>query len=102
MRSSFLALLVALLISCYDPITAPPVEPSYPTSYVGDLEADCSRACVTLRRIGCPEGQGAISGETCERRCAIAMELRSMPLECWGAATDVVSARSCGSIRCTR
>lgn len=101
MRISMWAGLALALIAC-EPPTIDPLTPIQPPTHVEELEAACSGACVNLRRIGCPEGQGAISGETCERRCAIASELRSIPLSCWAASADVVAARSCGSLRCVR
>jgi nitrous oxide reductase accessory protein NosL len=95
-------LFVALLVAACGPVPVDPLSPPPSPTHIEDVESACSSACVNLRRVGCPEGQGAISGETCERRCAIASELRSMPLACWAKAADVVAARSCGSIRCVR
>lgn len=90
-------LFLLALAGCSPPKSSP-AEPAQP---VGDAGA-CSGACSNLRRLGCPEGQGAISGETCERRCAVALELRAMPLDCWAAAGDVTAAKSCGQLRCIR
>lgn len=98
------ALVVVVAILALGCQTAPPAEPVYPPAppFVGDVDAACASACSNLRRLGCPEGSGAISGETCDRRCVVAMELRSMPLECWTRAESVVAAKSCGSLRCVR
>lgn len=97
-------IIVALLVGCYDVNKAPPVEPDYPPlpRFTGDVQSGCASACNNLRRVGCPEGSGAVTGETCERRCVVGMELRSMPLECWTKAEDAVAAKSCGSLRCVR
>lgn len=105
MRLSLRALLAAAAVgACYGPNAPPAVDPLAPPGpdYSRDAEAACSSACTNLRRIGCPEGSGAITGETCERRCVIGLELRSLPLACWAEADNVVSARSCGSLRCLR
>lgn len=88
---------VLLLVACHQ---TQPVEPE-PAPVVGDAGA-CPAACSNLRKLGCPEGQGAISGESCERRCAVALELRGLPLDCWAHASDVVAAKSCGSLRCVK
>lgn len=103
-ESLILVALYGTFLACYDPNKAPPVDPVYPPAppFVGDVDEACSNACTNLRRLGCPEGQGAIGGETCERRCIIAMELRSMPLACWAKAEDVAFAKGCGSLRCIR
>lgn len=100
----FVAIVLAfVIVGCplRDPVD---VEPHYPPSppFSGDVGEACTGACTNLRRIGCPEGQGAIGGETCERRCIIGMELRAMPLACWAKAEDVPSAKGCGSLRCIR
>jgi len=98
MRS--IALLVLLVAGCqlHDP------DPVYPPAplFTGDVDSACANACANLRRFGCPEGYGSISAETCERRCVIATELRSLPLVCWAKAQDVFEAKGCGSLRCIR
>lgn len=98
-----ITLFVALLslVACVEPAPTDPTRPPAPP-FSGDVDASCSSACTNLRRLGCPEGSGAISGETCERRCVVAMELRAMPIDCWTAAEDVPSAKACGSLRCLR
>lgn len=100
----FVALVLAfVIVGCplRDPVDVEPVYPPAPP-FSGNVDDSCSSACMNLRRLGCPEGSGAISGETCERRCVVAMALRAMPLECWIKAEDVVAAKSCGSLRCIR
>ncbi len=94
-------LLAVALIGCplRDPVDVHPDYPPLPP-FSGNVDAACEAACTNLRRLGCPEGYGAVSGETCERRCIVAMELRTMPLDCWTRADNVVLAKSCGSLRC--
>lgn len=102
MRTAVLALLI--VSACYDETKPlPPYYPDYPPNPpMGDIGDACVQACTSLRRIGCPEGQGAIGGETCERRCIIASELRTLPLACWARAEDVPTAKGCGSLRCLK
>lgn len=96
----YVILLIALT-SCYKE-KAVNVEPDYPPEppFIGNVEDACSKACTNLRLIKCPEGSGATSGETCEQRCTIAMELRTLPLVCWARAENTVKAKACGQLRC--
>ncbi len=90
------ALLLLVLTGCPLHNPAPtPIDPPYPASAV-------SEACDGLRRVKCPEGFGSVTGATCERTLAVAVELRPLPLDCWARAIDVVAAKSCGSLRCVR
>lgn len=91
------------LVGC--PLKNPvPVEPDYPPPppWMADVPAGCASACSNLRTLDCPEGKGAMSGETCERVCVRANELRPLPVACWAAATTVAAAKGCGSLRCVR
>lgn len=96
------ALVLLTLVGCYDTKKAPPIDPVIPPMPTGEVEGACAAACTNLRVLGCPEGQGSISGASCERGCVAASELRALPLACWSGAADVASAKGCGSLRCIR
>jgi hypothetical protein len=88
---------------CDDPKhPCPNVEPDYPVSppFGAQLETQCKDACAHLRSLGCPEGQGSLSGEPCPATCYRAAALRPLPLLCWTDAGSVADARACGSLRC--
>lgn len=98
------AYLVAACYECQGPDCAnlPPVYPEYPPSprFGAELDEACDRACLRLRELHCPEGEGSVSGETCRRTCLRASALRPLPLLCWADAGTVASAKGCGSLRC--
>lgn len=94
MRASSLVLLV--LVTC-TPLPASDLEPRTENS----PEA-CELACERLRSLGCPEGSGSLSGESCMRVCLRASTLRALPVSCWAEASTVAAARACGSLRCLR
>lgn len=104
MRIVLAAALAALVVGCPLSDRQTPVEPDYPPPppWMADVPAGCSSACSNLRTLDCPEGKGSMSGETCERVCIRANELRPLPLACWAAATTVAAAKGCGSLRCVR
>lgn len=62
----------------------------------------CELACERLKAIGCPEGDGSLSGEPCTRVCLRAASLRALPLACWAGAPSASDARACGALRCRR
>jgi hypothetical protein len=93
MRAVFVAISLAL-VGC------PPPQPDTPPS--DDLAADAEVACANLRRLGCPEGSGAVGGQTCAVIVVRASSLRPLPLACWTEATTVTGAKACGSLRCVR
>jgi hypothetical protein len=93
MRIVLLAAALAAVVSCAQKPPSPPRPPL-------NSAADCESACINLGRLGCPESKGAISGESCARRCLVASELRSLPVACWTSADSAAEARACGSLRC--
>lgn len=77
-----------LLAACSPAPEAPPADPA------------CPSACARLRALGCPEGQGAKGGESCESICERTRQHRTLPLSCWAGAETVAVAKSCGALRC--
>jgi hypothetical protein len=94
MKYAFALLLVLAGCPLHNPAPTP-IDPPYPASAI-------SEACESLRRVGCPEGFGSVTGATCERTLALADDLRPLPVVCWAQAKDQVAAKSCGSLRCSR
>lgn len=93
-------LMASVLIACAKP--AHDVATDAPPTV--DATSDCNSACENLRSpaVGCPEGIGAIGGESCEAVCERSSNLRALPLKCWMTAKSAADARGCGSLRCVK
>lgn len=90
MRVLVATCLFACLLAC---------RPTTPDEIVVDA---CADACENLRDVDCAEGFGSRDGTPCEVTCVRAHKIRSFPLACWAAATDITTAKACGALRCRR
>lgn len=65
-------------------------------------------ACVTLRRLECPEGLPSnVTGKTCFESVTVAAAFATFPAECVAAATTIALVQACGDrntirVRCRR
>lgn len=89
-------LLLALSACCARP-TSPPANDADAGITVTTASA-CSRACLHLRDLGCPEG----ASPTCAKACTGRAELFETPAACWSAASTPAEARACGGLACGR
>lgn len=90
------ALLVAA-VACVTPAAAPPANDADAGITVTTASA-CSRACLHLRDLGCPEGRSP----TCAKACTGRAELFDTPAACWASASTPAEARACGGLACAR
>ena len=58
--------------------------------------SDCSRACLHLRDLGCPEG----TSTHCPAACQTMVDLSSADSVCWLDAGTVAAVQACGGVRC--
>lgn len=106
-------LLALTLTACplRDPVPVEPVPPNWypPAGWPVVVEVDgsavaerspCGRACASLRRLDCPEGQPSRGGVSCYRTCLRMASLERIPAECWASAVTVDAVRACGLVRC--
>lgn len=113
MTRSWLLVLTLMLTACplRDPMPVEPMPPDwYPaagTPLVVEVDGSpsaeqspCGRACASLRRLGCPEGQPSRKGVSCYRTCLEMASLERIPAECWASAGTVADLRACGRVRC--
>ena len=84
------------LIGCPHP-QAPEGPPVVPDLRGPASSAQCIGACVTLRRLGCDEGQPSPGGIACERVCENASAM--LPIACVLEASTIEGVRKCG-VRC--
>ena len=86
-----------LLTACPFPQPNPGPDPEPPPRAV-DSPVYCAAACRRLRELGCPEGNAAPGGGTCEDVCNNAAEAGiSLDTKC------VMSVEDCDAVdRCTR
>ena len=93
-RAAFVVLLALIACSPKPPPEAPPVVPDLrgPAS-----SSQCIGACVTLRRLGCSEGQPSPGGIACERVCENASAM--LPVACVLEVSTIEGVRKCG-VRC--
>lgn len=85
-----LAWLVLAITTCCARPTAPPDDITVTSATA------CSRACVHLRDLGCPEGTSPHCVPACETMAA----LSSAPAACWLDAGTVDAVKACGGVRC--
>ena len=78
--------------------------PPDPEDYADAPQTPCSRACSTLRRLGCPEGAPPENGgDSCTAVCQHVVDTKLTPIDpaCIAAATTKAAARECGStVKC--
>ena len=90
------AVIILTLAACSPtPSTEPP--PVVPDLRGPASSAQCIGACVTLRRLGCTEGQPSPGGIACERVCENASAM--LPVACVLGASTIEGVRKCG-VRC--
>lgn len=91
--------------------TCPPQEPDVvyvpplavgdggPSETVAEATSTCGRACATLRKLGCAEGNPTPSGSRCYDVCTSAPKL--LAVECVVGANSVADLKIC-NVRCLR
>ena len=70
--------------------------PSAPDDITVTSATQCSRACLHLRDLGCPEG----TSSHCAAACETMADLSIAPAACWIDAGTVDAVTACGGVRC--
>lgn len=91
------AILWAVLVVCSSCSPEPVVVPPRERPEAG-APADCSKACVQLRALGCDEGLPTPGGASCESVCGAVEQSGATTLDvgCVAAAESCEAARACG------
>lgn len=103
MKNLWLVVVAVALVGCPsakpEPVTPPPapLEGGAPVDMV-------AAACMRLRELGCPEGDGVDGGQSCETvmRKVASSGAFAMKADCLAFADTVQQARACGTVRCQR
>jgi hypothetical protein len=97
----WLGLVAIALAGCPSEPVAPP--PPVPVDGGAPVDA-AAAACMRLRELGCPEGDGVAGGQSCEAvmRHVASTGRFAIDVECIAFADNIQQIRTCGSIRCQR